>query len=193
MRDFYRVGFYQSEIDFSQLETNSEFERRIPRHGVLEFVLPGSVRHAAAALAFSTVLWVGTPVASEPRIQESTIQLQESTPSWQMSGGYQQSLIERIERIADVLPATVDRAKSWAKWNVVGDDPRLFDALVTGSPEDDAVVFEWWNESRKLTVYVYQDSASLLRVWGSNIDSEMEEGDAEDTQVVRRAWRWLLA
>lgn len=58
---------------------------------------------------------------------------------------------------------------------------------------DGEVVFEWWHQHRKLTVYVSGDGAMCVRVWGSNIDTEMAEGDISATSDQQASWLWLLA
>jgi hypothetical protein len=51
------------------------------------------------------------------------------------------------------------------------------------------VVLEWWHGEKKLTVYVTSESVEYLKVWGDDIGSEMEDGDA--APVAPALWRWL--
>lgn len=46
---------------------------------------------------------------------------------------------------------------------------------ITASPQGD-VVLEWWHDPKKLTVYISAQSTEYLKVWGTNIFEEMEEG-----------------
>lgn len=52
------------------------------------------------------------------------------------------------------------------------------------------IVFEWWVSARKLTIYLSDDDAYFIRVWGVNIDDEMDDGSLQDTQFAE-LWTWL--
>jgi hypothetical protein len=39
------------------------------------------------------------------------------------------------------------------------------------------IVFEWWKDTRKLTLYFGDGGAEFIRVWGSDIENEMNSGD----------------
>ncbi len=55
------------------------------------------------------------------------------------------------------------------------------------------VVFEWWYGKKKLTVYIEDESAEYVQVWGTNIHSEMSNGDAEPISTCRSLWLWLVS
>jgi hypothetical protein len=58
--------------------------------------------------------------------------------------------------------------------------------------ETGAVVLEWWRGPRKLTIYVTATEASYVRVWGNNIDTEMEDGPIDSIQYdFTPLWGWL--
>ena len=60
---------------------------------------------------------------------------------------------------------------------------------VAGS--DDEISFEWWKDSRNLTVFVRGYSVEVLKTWGTNIHNDMETRiilNADDAVAV---WRWL--
>ncbi len=61
---------------------------------------------------------------------------------------------------------------------------------VTASEEGE-VVFEWWHGSKKLTVYIGNQSAEYLKVWGTDINSAMADGDANPISTCRSLWEWL--
>lgn len=44
---------------------------------------------------------------------------------------------------------------------------------VTAS-SDGEPVFEWWYGPKKLTIYFQENNAAYVKVWGSNLDTEME-------------------
>ena len=52
------------------------------------------------------------------------------------------------------------------------------------------VTFEWWCDSRKITMYPAENI--LLRVWGLCIETEMEELEMNDPQKVKDAFQWLF-
>ena len=62
---------------------------------------------------------------------------------------------------------------------------------VTAS-EDGEVVFEWWHGAKKLTIYIGNQSAEYVKVWGTDIDSEMSDGDASSANTCRSLWEWLV-
>lgn len=55
------------------------------------------------------------------------------------------------------------------------------------------VVFEWWHGKKKLTVYIEDESAEYVKVWGTDTHSEMSEGDAEPISTCRALWLWLVS
>jgi hypothetical protein len=61
---------------------------------------------------------------------------------------------------------------------------------VTSSAEGE-VVFEWWNDSRKLTVYCTSGDASFVKDWGPDMVTQMEDGDATAPTARQEFWRWL--
>lgn len=42
--------------------------------------------------------------------------------------------------------------------------------------EDGEIVFEWWNGSRKVTIYVGDEQSSFLKSWGPHVVDEMSDG-----------------
>jgi hypothetical protein len=61
---------------------------------------------------------------------------------------------------------------------------------VTSSAEGE-VVFEWWNGQKELTVYISAEAAFYVRSSGTDLDSEMEEGDAAPATNRSQLWAWL--
>jgi|SRR5579872_952288 len=58
------------------------------------------------------------------------------------------------------------------------------------SSEKGEVVFEWWRGHKKLTVYVSATSADYVKVWGTDILNDMEDGSLSDS-ARREMWVWL--
>lgn len=68
----------------------------------------------------------------------------------------------------------------WIKPNVIAD-------------ANGDVVFEWWYGKKKLTVYIGDESAEYVQVWGTDVESEMSDGDAEPVSKCRALWLWLAS
>lgn len=50
-------------------------------------------------------------------------------------------------------------------------------------------VYEWWSHKKKLVLYLSDDgSKQYVKVWGPDMDLEMEEGDFESFYGL---WDWL--
>ncbi len=73
-----------------------------------------------------------------------------------------------------------DLGRVWIKPNVIAD-------------AEGEVVFEWWHGNKKLTVYIGDDSAEYVQVWGTDRHSEMSDGDAEPISMCRSLWLWLTS
>ncbi|WP_445634546.1 hypothetical protein NSTC745_06369 [Nostoc sp. DSM 114161] len=56
---------------------------------------------------------------------------------------------------------------------------------------DSEIVFEWWHESKKLTVCILGNTAEYIKVWGTDIDNEMENGSATLPAELTDLWKWL--
>jgi hypothetical protein len=63
---------------------------------------------------------------------------------------------------------------------------------VTGSPEGE-VVFEWRNGIKRLIIYIedHQD-AEYMKVWGTDIQSAMSDGEANSVNIRQSLWEWLI-
>ena len=61
---------------------------------------------------------------------------------------------------------------------------------VTKSPQGE-IVLEWWGRSRKLTVYVSEQSRDYVKVWGKNMDTEMADGELPGGGELAALLRWL--
>lgn len=72
---------------------------------------------------------------------------------------------------------------------VVGSGQRWVRPYVSANEEGN-VVFEWWQGERKLTVYVRSARVTYIKVWGVNIDTEMEDGQVTDAGFAP-LWVWL--
>ena len=58
--------------------------------------------------------------------------------------------------------------------------------------ESGDVVLEWWQDYRKVTVYVTPTETSYVLVWGDNMETEMDEGTITSARHdFERIWSWL--
>lgn len=58
---------------------------------------------------------------------------------------------------------------------------------------DSEIVFEWWHGTKKLTVYILGNTAEYIKVWGTDIDDEMEDGTASSPAELTDLWKWLVS
>lgn len=58
--------------------------------------------------------------------------------------------------------------------------------------EEGNVVFEWWKGEKKLTIYVSPVDISFVKVWGTNINTEMAEGNITNSKDFHSVWSWIL-
>ncbi len=58
---------------------------------------------------------------------------------------------------------------------------------------DGEVVFEWWYGTRKLTIYIEDECAEYIQVWGNDMNSAISDGDANTSMICRSLWIWLLS
>lgn len=55
------------------------------------------------------------------------------------------------------------------------------------------VVFEWWHNKKKLTVYVSPETIEFIKVEGPDINTDMYDGVSESARDSRILWHWLLS
>ncbi len=57
--------------------------------------------------------------------------------------------------------------------------------------EEGIIVFEWWQGSHKITIYNEKKSTNYLKVWGSDILANMDEGELHTPEDIISLWNWL--
>jgi hypothetical protein len=59
---------------------------------------------------------------------------------------------------------------------------------------DGDVLFEWWNDDTEkgLAVYVSENGANFILDWGTDLETEMEDGDATTPESRRKLWSELM-
>lgn len=53
------------------------------------------------------------------------------------------------------------------------------------------IVCEWWKGEHKLTIYFGNDGAEFIKVWGTDIEAEMEDGELTAGWGLTSLWLWL--
>ncbi len=82
--------------------------------------------------------------------------------------------------------------------NLIGE---LFDSIISAghpwltpfisSDEDGFITTAWYEEERELHILIGENEAEYLQVWGTNIDTEMQEGVFSRDNYLT-LWEWLL-
>jgi len=57
--------------------------------------------------------------------------------------------------------------------------------------EEGEITFEWWSGARKLTMYIGATSMEVLKVWGVDLNNEMESVVLRDATNFGPVWAWL--
>lgn len=55
------------------------------------------------------------------------------------------------------------------------------------------IVFEWWHNNKKLTVYILGNTVEYIKIWGADIDDEMEDGSVTSPAELKDLWKWLIS
>lgn len=66
----------------------------------------------------------------------------------------------------------------------------MWDEAHTSIDEDSVTSYEWWNGSRKLTVYTEENYYYYIKVF-SEPEFKMEPGEFTDEQEILALWDWL--
>jgi hypothetical protein len=58
---------------------------------------------------------------------------------------------------------------------------------------NEEVSLEWWKGKKNLTVFVRGYQTEVIKVWGSNINDEMQEISIDTRDQMVEVWRWLTS
>ena len=89
------------------------------------------------------------------------------------------ALVHAEHWIARLFLEVADLGRVWIKPNVIAD-------------ANGDVVFEWWHGKKKLTVYIEDESAEYVQVWGTDVDAKITDGSIESMSDSRELWMWLI-
>ena len=91
-------------------------------------------------------------------------------------------------------PVSIESARDWIRRfedEVLGTDYVWIDPHVSAD-EEGRVTFEWWNYSKKLTIYIDPIAVWCIQVWGLNIETEMSYHDLMFISDWLDCWHWLF-
>lgn len=66
------------------------------------------------------------------------------------------------------------------------------DYFVNVTP-DLEVLFEWFFNHKKLSVYVSEEAIDYIKIWGTNIEEEMSDGVLTNPADIIKPWKWLIS
>lgn len=96
--------------------------------------------------------------------------------------------------------ATLDRIASHAPAEAIAQAREILTLVrevgyqephVTRVQFEDEISLEWWNGKRHLSIYISATSVEALKVWGSNIVTEMEDVTIDGPVTLIELWKWL--
>lgn len=61
------------------------------------------------------------------------------------------------------------------------------------NPSDSDVCLEWWEGKKKLTVYISSDDIQCIRVWGVDINEDMDEAYVGEPVDFVQHWKWMIS
>jgi hypothetical protein len=125
------------------------------------------------------------------------------SPSNSQPRGVDKPLVTRLDRLASNLadykilrleyPQTIEKAEKLIEQLRSGALENKWcwqDPLVNITFEHE-IVLEWWNKSKKITVYVSEEAIDYIKVWGADMDDEMAEGSINLNDDLTDLSQWI--
>jgi hypothetical protein len=75
----------------------------------------------------------------------------------------------------------------------LGSESDFWEEPLINTTCDEEIVLEWWNKNRKLTIYISENRIEYIKVWGPDIDNEMQDGLIISYETLRELWEWISA
>ncbi|MGJ5632933.1 hypothetical protein [Nostoc sp. CALU 1950] len=115
----------------------------------------------------------------------------------QLSSWSYSSIHKTYRRIAE-LGADNETYKYTIEWldilrTVVAANQMWWGEPLVNLSFDSEIVFEWWHGTQKLTVYILGNTAEYIKVWGPDIDNQMEDGTSSSPAELTDLWKWLVS
>jgi hypothetical protein len=102
--------------------------------------------------------------------------------------------LERIVGVAAREGGNISRAVRSQTREIVREiltaDPSIGTPNIGLAP-DDQLILEWWSGRRKLTIYVGDEAADFIQVWGPDVDRDMADGALTSSQTLANLRKWL--
>ena len=57
--------------------------------------------------------------------------------------------------------------------------------------ENQEIVLEWWNQRKKITIYVDKETIDFLKVWDTDMENKMEDGFINLADDLTDFWGWI--
>jgi hypothetical protein len=102
--------------------------------------------------------------------------------NWNGYGAAKPRISSVIGALRWISRMRADAARTGKRWT----DPHVV------PDENGDIAFEWWNGDRNLVVYVSSRAVEYLKVWGPDVDSQMEDGEARSSEENQALWLWLM-
>ncbi|MEJ7841953.1 MAG: hypothetical protein WKF95_09290 [Rubrobacter sp.] len=90
------------------------------------------------------------------------------------------SILEAKKWIREMYEDVIRMRATWHKPHAAAD-------------ADGDIMFEWWNNGRDLTIEISDGGAAFLMAWGTNMETDMEDGEAMTPAIRRKLWTWLTS
>jgi hypothetical protein len=128
-------------------------------------------------------------------IEKETPEEEQAWVNTHILNNYKTSLAEEIESL-----------KAWPKnWKTYGgsvlslktiEHALLWFQPITEKPhvtvsQEGAIVLEWWNETKKLTIYIDENSIDYLKSWDEDSHIKMEDGLITSKKMIEEILTWL--
>jgi hypothetical protein len=96
--------------------------------------------------------------------------------------------LEGWARIQAMKPTTIRSAQLIVR--AIADlDPGLPAPIIV--PWYDELVLELWCGCRKLSIYIGEQGADFIKIWGPDVNNQMVEGQIENTETLANLCKWL--
>ncbi len=146
----------------------------------------------------------------------AAVRLSGPNNQWSFSSGGVSQAASEIDRIAVTDRSLESEATKIAELAAIGEVPPSPNAISSAlsylhaifgravkigswsSPhitlsESGEVVFEWWHDNKKITLYFGDGHPEFIKVWGTNIVTDMDSGTISDDWTVTSIWLWLYS
>lgn len=89
--------------------------------------------------------------------------------------------------------AAFESAREWVDYlrEAAQFSGRAWVAPHIAADDEGEISFEWWRDSRKITIYFGAGRPEFIKVWGAHMQDEMTTGELASSDTFRSLWIWL--